>query len=308
MLGVKLNNDNQYRNILCSYAYLRNSISFNEKLFDYADSGRINLMIDSGAFTVFNSNVKPVYVEDYISWLKVYGKYAQKYVMLDVINNPKESAVNYKKMVDSGLKPMFVLTMADDDYSILEFPLEVNKHLCVAGGATSKGKWIIKRFQDVTKLYPKALIHGLGYVAFPSMLQLRLHSVDSSSWNVGAQKYGVMFWWDNRPRTLNYKDALTKKKKIPNSLRLEMQKGKITPKMFSDIENHKGDHSIAGYLGVKCYITYQKYCKDKGLNLFLALNGNSQLEKYLAVDYLISINECTYPNYLQYLKKIKEKK
>jgi hypothetical protein len=308
MLDAKLNNDKQYRNILCSYAYLRSKSSFNDILFDYADSGKINLMIDSGAFTVFNSNVKPIYVEDYVDWLKLYGKYSQKYVMLDVINNPKESAINYKKMVESGLSPMFVMTMADEDYSILEFPLKVNKHLCVAGGVTSKGKWIIKRFQDIAKLYPEALIHGLGYVTFPSMLQLPLYSVDSSSWIVGSQKFGQLYWWDNGLNQLRYHDILTRKKKIPESLRLEMQRSKITPKMFSDLENHRTDYSIGSYLGIKCYITYQKYCKDRGLDLFLALSGKGQFEKYIGVNYLIAINECTYPNYIQYLKNIKGKK
>ncbi len=151
-------------------------------------------MIDSGAFTLFNStNGKMGWlnIDNYCKFLDTFGQFSEKYVMLDVINNHEASKDNYELMLKRDLNPMFVFTTYDNDYTYLKQAVARNPHICVAGGVTSYRQWMQKRYQDVYK-NTQALMHGLGFVKFPDMLQLPLHSVDSSSWVQASQVFGAI--------------------------------------------------------------------------------------------------------------------
>lgn len=280
-----MKSNDTYLNILASFAYLGKSNSFNQSLFDLSDKGIVNVMIDSGAFTLFNAKKKLSWLtlDGYCNFLEQYGERSEKYVMLDVIGNDEASKKNYEIMLNRGFNPMFVFTMADNDYDYLKNAVSNNKHLCVAGGVTTKGDWMTKRFQDV---YSKtqAKIHGLGYVTYPKIYQLPLHSVDSSSWIQASQVYGIINYFDNGMKGIMYKDILTKRKKIPNKLIEIMEKCKISPKVFCDINNHKGNKSIASMLGIIAYIEYQKLSKRKGVDLFLAVGNENQLNNIMYIN------------------------
>lgn len=171
-------------NILASYAYLNNDKVFCDWCFGLHKDGIANVMIDSGAFTLHNAKQKRDWltVDNYCRFLEKYENYCEKYVMLDVVGNDIQSKKNYELMVSRGFEPMFVLTMFDKDWQYLNETLGTNPNICVAGGVTTKGDWMTKRFQDVSVHTGKrAKVHGLGYVTFPKMFQVPLVSVDSSS-------------------------------------------------------------------------------------------------------------------------------
>jgi hypothetical protein len=284
-----------YLNILASYAYLGKSKSFCDTFFGYSKDGVINTMIDSGAFTLFNSKDKKlnwITVDNYCKFLNVYAEYCEKYVMLDVINNHEESKNNYEIMLQRGYNPMYVFTSADEDYSYLKDAVNNNENLCVAGGI-KKSEWMFKRYQDVY-MRTQAKIHGLGFVKFPTIYQLPLHSVDSSTWIQGAQAFGHIFYFDEGLKSVAYIEILKKKKQLTDKLKELFDKLKISPKEFSDLSNHRGSNNMETMLSIIAYIDYQKYSKRRGVNLFLAGSGKSNVDDIVFVDTMLKNNKLTY--------------
>tara|TARA_R110000822_G_scaffold252692_4_gene379336 strand:+ start:1900 stop:2793 length:894 start_codon:yes stop_codon:yes gene_type:complete len=281
-------------NILFSYAYIGNNKAFTDQAMSLSAEGTINCMIDSGAFTLFNSkqNLKFLTLDNYCDYIEKYGHNVEKYVMLDVIGNHSKSKLNYETMLQRGLDPMFVFTMFDNDYSYLQEAVKRNKHVCVAGGVTTKGDWIKKRYQDVYK-QTQGNIHALGFVKYPQMLQLPLHSCDSSTWVQSSQKFGHIVYFDNGLKGLNYKEVLKNKKKLTYKAQSLFESLEITPKMFSDLTNHRGSTSIAVLTNLIAYFEYQKFCKRLGLNLFLAVANRQQLNHIIKTKELLE-NKLTY--------------
>jgi hypothetical protein len=218
--------------------------------------------------------------------------------MLDVIGNDEASKYNYEEMLRREYNPMFVFTMADNDFGYLKHAALNNEHICVAGGVTTKGDWITKRIQDVYN-HTQSKIHALGYVTFPKMYQLPLHSVDSSSWVQSSQVYGILNYFDEGMKGLSYRDILTRKKPMPTKLQLIFEQLKITPKMFSNLENHKGSKSIAVLIDTIAYIEYQKYSKRLGINLFLAIANSQQAKTVFYLNEEMMKGTLTYEKFKQ---------
>ena len=293
-----MKSNNTYFNILASFAYLQTQKPFLQKIIEASNNEEANIMIDSGAFTLFNAKQKREWLtlDNYCKFLDVYGHQVEKYVMLDVIGNDEQSKENYLEMIRRDLNPMFVVTMADEEFSFVRDAVKNNEHICVAGGVTSKGEWMTKRFQDIYK-ETQAKIHGLGYVTYPKMYQLPLQSVDSSSWLQRSLVYGQLSYWDNGMKSISYMDVLKKKKKLPIQIIKEMELGKITPKQFSDLDNHKGFGSIAQYLSIIATIQYQIYSKQNDLNLFLAVANAKQFDQLHGVNEMMKAGTLTYQKF-----------
>lgn len=291
-----MKSNNTYLNILASYAYLGKTKSFCDILFGASKEGIINVMIDSGAFTLFNSKNNKMdwlTLDNYCKFLDTYAQYSEKYVMLDVINNHSKSKENYETMLKRGLNPMFVFTTYDNDYTYLKEAVNNNIHLCVAGGVTSKRNWMHKRYQDVFR-QTQAKIHGLGFVKFPDIYQVPLHSVDSSSWVQGSQAFGILYYFDNGIKGVRYVDILKKKVKLPTQIIKLLDKYKVTPKEFSNLDNHKGRYSIASLLSIVANLEYQKYSKERDRNLFLACANSINIEDLIYVNEKMINNNLTY--------------
>lgn len=152
-------------NILVSFAFANRQMM--QVCRKYVEEKKINLMIDSGAFTAFNHNKKGITLDAYCNFLKEYGDICEKYVMLDVIANKEASIVNYEKMLAKGLAPMYTATIYDNDFDYIGKTLDICPDICVAGGATSNGEWIRKRYCEVyEKTGKRARIHALGIALF----------------------------------------------------------------------------------------------------------------------------------------------
>ena len=294
-----MKSNNTHLNILVSYAYLGKSKKLCDITFGPSRDGITNIMIDSGAFTLFNNtNGKMGWlnIDNYCKFLDTFGQFSEKYVMLDVINNHEASKDNYELMLKRDLNPMFVFTTYDNDYTYLKEAVARNPHICVAGGVTSYRQWMQKRYQDVYK-NTQALMHGLGFVKFPDMLQLPLHSVDSSSWVQASQVFGILRYFDEGMKGPRYIDVLKRKVALPVQIQQLLDKFKVTPKDFSNLDNHKGLYSIATMLSIVAHIEYQKYCKKRGLNLFLACAKVSDLRDILYINEELEKNTLTYEKF-----------
>lgn len=295
-----MRSNNTYLNILSSFAYLYNNKELSNEVFSSHNEGLTNVMIDSEAFTLFNANQKREWltVDNYCNFLEKHSNSCEKYVMLDKVGDDVQSKKNYELMVDRGFKPMYVLTMFDKDWDYFRSSLNVNPHCCIAGGVTTKSDWMTKRFQDAYKnSNKKARMHGLGYVTFPKSLQLSLESVDSSSWIMQPQAYGIISYFDRGIKGSLVQDILAKKKRIPEKLREIMDRIEVTSSMFANKENHKGSSSIATLCSMIAYIEYQKYCYRRGLRLFLALGNAKQLRRLIYISK--NLNTVTYEKFLQ---------
>ena len=295
-----MKSNNTHFNVLASFAYLYKDKKFRDLFFKLHRDGVINGMIDSGAFTLFNAkeNRDWLTLDNYCRFLDLHQEDCEKYVMLDKVGDEKQSKINYETMVKRGFKPMFVLTMFDNDLGYFCDTLKVNKHCCVAGGVTTKGEWMTRRFQQAYKASKKeALIHGLGYVTYPKMLQLPLTSVDSSSWVVGAQKYGLLSWFEDGEKKIHYKEAI--QKNVPKGLRKVLNDIQVSVSQFVDYNNFKGNTSISSLLSLITFYKYQRYCYMNGLRLFLSTNKTG-LEKLLWLNE--NINNPTYEKFLKFKK------
>ena len=295
-----MKSNNTYLNVLVSYAYLQKNKEFTDFAIDLSTSGIANVMIDSGAFTLYNAKQKRDWLtlDNYCKFLDTYAHKVEKYVMLDVIRDEVQSKKNYEQMVNRDFNPMYVFTEKDNEWEYLNQAIDNQKHVCVAGGVSNKSQWMFKRYQDVyKKTKSRAKIHGLGFVKYPEMYQLPLHSVDSSSWIQAAQVYGNIPYFDNGMKGLPYNDVLKKKKKLPRPLIEIFEKLKITPKQFSNLENHKGRVSIATVCSIIAYIEYQRVSKRQNVNLFLASANVSQLKSLAYVNENYNKGTLTYENF-----------
>lgn len=292
-----MRSNNTSFNVLASYAYLGKGGPFNDLLMDASKNGICNVMIDSGAHTIHNAKVdKGLNLDGYCNYLEKYGCNVEKYVMLDVIKNHKLTKENYKIMLSRGYNPMFVLTEFDNDFDYLREAVSNNRHICVAGGVSTKSEWMSHRYYKVFN-ESNALIHGLGYVKYPTMYQLPLHSVDSSSWIQGAQVFGHIIYFDDGIKSALSREYLSGKKKLPRKLIEVMEKCKISPTMFMKKENHRGKSSIGTILSIVCYAEYQKLSKAQNQNLFLATCNKTQLQQLLYVNEHINKGSLTYENF-----------
>ena len=292
ILDVKSNDT--YLNILISYAYAGKSKGFNDLVVNESLKGNVNVMIDSGAFTIYNSKtISKLNLDSYCEYLEDNAHKVEKYVMLDVVKDEDKTKSNYETML-KGFNPMFVFTEYDKDW-LCENAVTNQKHLC-AGGVTNRGDWMMKRYQDVY-LKTQADIHALGFVQYNDIFRLPLHSVDSSSWVQASQVYGIISYFDNGIKGIAHRDILKRKRKMPLKLQMILESLKITPKQFSDLENHKGHKSIATLVNTMAYIEYQKYAKRLGLNLFLAIANTLQANQIFYVNEHLSNDTLVYDNY-----------
>lgn len=293
-----LSNDT-YLNILVSYAFCGKNEKMRNLTFGSAIDKRTNLMIDSGAYSLFcatTNKLNWLTLDNYCKFLDTYGQYVEKYVALDVINDDKASKNNYETMLHRGHNPMYVFTNYDTDFEYLKHAVAQNPHVCVAGGLLANRPWLHKRYQDVYK-YTGGLIHALAFVKFPDMLQLPIHSVDSSSWIQGGLKYGHLKWWDGGIKSVPFRDVIRKKRPMPPYLIGLLDKYKVTLKDFETKQYHHQQQSIENMLSIIAYIEYQKYCKSHGLNLFLAAANPRDIRNILFIDEHLTNKNLTYEKF-----------
>lgn len=298
-----MKSNNTYFNLLASYAYLGNNPTFTEAFFGLHRSGIANVMIDSGAFTAHNAKERRDWLnlDTYCDFLGQYGDMSEKYIMLDVIGNQEKTKENYAEMVRRGLKPMFVLTMYDKEWSFLRDTMKINPDCSVSGGTQTKGPWLIKRFQDVMKYTDNAArIHGLGYVTFPNLFRAPIVSGDSSSWLAQPQRFGAInAWTKDGIKAQLYKEVWAGKPVAPY-LRPMLNRIEVTPAQFMQKQYHRGACSIGALMSMICYLDYQKYAQAHNRRLFLAIGSK------LNMDMLVWVKEnqkdLTYQKFLNEFK------
>jgi len=153
---------------------------------------KLNIFVDSGAFTAFTQGEK-IDINEYISFLKENEKEILMAANLDVIGGTeetqKQTQINQEIINNANLNikvlPCFHY---GEDFSILKLYVEKYEYIALGGMAKmtktdteSVHNWLIKCFDIICneKGYPKVKVHGFGITTISLMFAYPWESVDS---------------------------------------------------------------------------------------------------------------------------------
>ncbi len=171
-------------NYLVSYCYNIGQQDGIMALRDGVEEGKMDILLDSGAFTAYNTG-KDIELMDYIRFLKDPPFKIWKYFTLDVVGKPKEYWINYYRMLDAGLNPIPIFTPGDSFDSIDK--MYETSDLIGIGGLDFQG------IKDHVKLCMQVIdgrkAHWLGFANFQFLKHYKPFSCDSSN-IISGSKYG----------------------------------------------------------------------------------------------------------------------
>lgn len=169
--------------------------------------GPISMLLDSGAFSVWNLGAPPIDVKEYIRFIKLYEKQLFGYVTLDVLPPGAEkhrsaeaneegarlSDINHRIMKDAGLTPIPVFHQGEN-FKWLERMLKNGEP--VVGISTRKDlppksvrDWLDEVWSVLVDGNGRPIVrtHGFGITSIPLLLRYPWWTTDSTTWAmVGA--------------------------------------------------------------------------------------------------------------------------
>jgi hypothetical protein len=193
-------------NFLVAYPYFSKQM---HGLIDQMNPDKFRLIIDSGAFSAYNSGVV-INLDDYCTFLKAvdYSRFEAS-VQLDVVFNPKETKHNYQTMLDRGFNVCPVFTRGDS-FDYFNELLEQKRYIFVGG--VQQGVLAKPFAKKCLQLSAKdSRVHYLAFVKPDFLNHYRPYSVDSSTWSNSSQ-YGLcnVYRGGGRIRALNRKHFVKK--------------------------------------------------------------------------------------------------
>ena len=305
-------NDTSF-NILVSYAHIgQKNTPYFEYIREQSRLGKMDLMIDSGAFSKSqaqlkgNHNMDWITLDSYCSWLDKYQNDFHKYVMLDKIQDDVQSRKNYEEMLKRGYNPMYVFTTFDTDYDYLKYAIEKNPEICVSYGA--KSKYCFHRYQMVDKISNgKAIIHSLAFFKFPLIYKLPILSSDAATWVNGSGRFGSMYAYQGNGciQTITGHSKIMKAFKDRNKYLLQQFKETgVSIDDLRDNENYKGSR-LPLYTGCVAFVKAQKYAwRLKKLRLYLS--GATNFKILRALEYVndrVDVGGMNYREWLEYTNR-----
>lgn len=168
---------------------------------------RINLMVDSGAFSAWQSGTK-VDLKAYMAWLKQHKSRLFSYVALDVLPEEKLGAaatpddcakasdINLQRMLDAGLRPIPVFHQHEPFKWLVKMVEDGHDYIGLGGSAYVSLKKREAWFNEVFTLLcdkqgrPCVKTHGFGVGAPELVWNYPFYTVDSTTWVIGGAAYG----------------------------------------------------------------------------------------------------------------------
>jgi hypothetical protein len=148
---------------------------------------KVNLFLDSGAFSAFTKGVV-IDIQEYIAFIKENLEVIEVYANLDVIGDPKATLDNQQIMEAAGLKPLPCFHYGEPA-EYLEYYLDVYDYVALGGmvpiSTSDLMDWLDRIFAEHicgADGLPKNKIHGFGLTSLKLMLRYPWYSVDSTSW------------------------------------------------------------------------------------------------------------------------------
>jgi hypothetical protein len=156
--------------------------------FEISMKNKIDIFLDSGAFSAFTQNIE-IDINEYINFIKEHQANLEVYANLDVIGCPKGTWRNQKKMERAGLNPLPCFHYGEDIKWLKRYIDEGYKYIALGGMVPISTKdltrWLDSLFNEhLTDAdgYPIVKIHGFGLTSLRLMIRYPWYSVDSTSW------------------------------------------------------------------------------------------------------------------------------
>lgn len=137
---------------------------------------KVNLFLDSGAFSAFTKGVT-IDIQEYISFIKENQDVIETYANLDVIGDPVGTLDNQKIMEEAGLNPLPCFHYGED-LAYLKHYLSKYDYLALGGmvpiSTNDLIPWLDTLFGDYIcdkQGLPKIKIHGFGLTSLKLMLR-----------------------------------------------------------------------------------------------------------------------------------------
>ena len=203
------------RHLMLSYYFDKNNI---KQLIRYRKLG-LHIFMDSGAYSAWTKKVE-IDIDEYIKFIK--NHHIGKYIVLDVVGNPKQTYDNLKHMESNGLQPIPVFHFGSDFKYLQQLVDENYYYICLGGtvGASTKNK--IEFFDKCFKSFPNTYFHGLGMTQIDILLKYPWFSVDSTAW-LNGRKYSKLATFDGQidlPKSMPTQDKIAKNVQFFSDLEL----------------------------------------------------------------------------------------
>jgi hypothetical protein len=191
-------------NLLIAYPYFKKNTAEWMRLLNTLDPDDYRLIIDSGAFSAYNSGHE-VTLDGYCSFLKAieYSRF-ERAVQLDVVFKPEETKLNLDIMRDRGFNVSPVFTRGDD-FNYFDELLTRDEYVFV-GGVQSQGKGNSEPLRFANECLKRSKgkkVHYLAFIRPDYLIYYKPYSVDASSWSSSAQ-FGNLMLYDGNGRMRSF--------------------------------------------------------------------------------------------------------
>ncbi len=169
----------------------------------------LNVLLDSGAFTVWNKG-GVIDIDEYIEFIKTNSNLFDWCINLDVIGNPEASYNNWKYIRKAGVNSIPVFHLGGD-FKWLERYMKQTDYIGIGAIANLNTdqrvrglKWVWKEHLTSSDGTPKLKVHGLGLTSLEIVTRFPWYSVDSAAC-VKAAAFGKIYMPRTGP-TVDYLD------------------------------------------------------------------------------------------------------
>jgi hypothetical protein len=164
-----------------------------EQLNEHVD--KFNVILDSGAFTAFNTG-RTIALDEYIAFIKDMPFKVEFYFTLDSIGNPIQTERNLDKLRADGFHPVPVFTRGQTKEDYLRY---AKGGLVGIGGiaGTNDNFVYLRELYDKGILGPCDKVHWLGFWDRDFVLHYRPFSCDTQSW-MSAARFARGWIYENR--------------------------------------------------------------------------------------------------------------
>ena len=151
-----------------------------------------NIMLDSGAFSVFNSGgERTIDIDDLCDFIKDHREKITVPVALDVIDDPtgEKSLRNWDYMRDVRGVDAVPTFHSGEPWEVLRYYCDNTDYICFGGVAGQGVKWrdIVKVLERIYNEYPDVKIHTLGINDFHVLQRFPIASCDALTWRNGSR-------------------------------------------------------------------------------------------------------------------------
>lgn len=200
----------KHKNVLLSFA-----VNAKKSYQNYIDED-INILIDSGAFSIYNSG-KTVDIEEYYRFIEN-SPISWNFISLDVIPPDNPTKKELMKAVDQGFENYKYLSKLNhkilptyhygEPISILKKYISITDYICAGpkrGAGQSADEYYKMIFKNTTN---QIKVHGLANTSLPSLLKYPFYSVDSISYlKFKVHRDSAQYWAQGKLDALLYTSA-----------------------------------------------------------------------------------------------------